>query len=200
MVSLEEVFTGTTKEISGTRTNKGTKENFKMKINIPPGCNDNTKMVQRGKGNIDEDLPPGNLVIVITYKEHPVFKVSENHLVIMKKIKFGTSLLGTRFNVKLLDGSDINIEVNGPIFDGDMRAIQNYGLPDMNNRGRGDLVVKFEVERELHFNKEQIKLITEIFPMDKFPVKDCENVEAIDPEMFEQNNNNQDSNVQCVHQ
>ena len=201
MVTLEEVYTGTTKEIKGTRKNKDKTENFSMKIDIPVGCGDNIKMVQRGKGNIDDDLEPGNLVIVITYEDHPVFKVSENHLVIIKKIKFGTSLLGTKFNVKLLDGSDINIDVNGPIFDGDIRAIQNYGLPVMNNRGRGDLVVKFEVDRLLSFNKEQIKLITETFPMDKFPVKDCEDIEAVNPETFEStNDNDQEGNVQCVHQ
>jgi len=205
MVTLEEVFTGTTKEINIIKKNKGKNENVNFKIKIPPGCNDNTKMVQRGKGNIEEDLEPGNLVIVITYKEHEEFKVSDSHLVIIKKIKFGTSLLGTRFSVKLLDGRYINIDVSGPIFDGDMRAIQKYGLPGMNNHRNGDLVVKFEVEKELSFNKEQIKLITEFFPMDKFPVKDCDNVEAIDPELFDQqsNNPNQDNNpenVQCVHQ
>jgi len=200
MVTLEEVFTGTTKEINIVRDNKGKKDTFKFKINIPIGCGDNTKMIQKGKGNIEGDLEPGNLVIVITHKEHPIFKVSENHLVIIKTIKFGTSLLGTRFSVKLLDGKNINIEVSGPIFDGDMRAIQNYGLPGMNKHRRGDLVVKFEVEKKLSFNKEQIKLITEFFPMDKFQVKDCDNIQAIDPELFEQNSDSQDGNVQCVHQ
>ena len=64
-------------------------------------------------------------------------------LVIKKKIKFGTSILGTKFHVKLLDGKDINLDFDGPIFDGDLRAVQNYGLPDMNG-GKGDLVVKFD--------------------------------------------------------
>jgi len=200
IVTLEEVFTGVSKEIEVERNIKGKKEMIKLKIDIPIGCSNNVKMVQRGKGNEDDDLEPGNLVIVITYKDHDTFNVSDNHLVIIKKIKYGTSLLGTRFHVRLLDGSDINIEVNGPIFDGDMRAIQHYGLPGMNGKSKGDLVIKFEVDKDLSFSKDQIKLITEFFPMDKFKVKDCENVQAVDPDLFERGNTNEGENVQCVHQ
>jgi len=202
MVTLEEVYTGVTKEINVTRKNKDKSEKIQLKINIPSGCGDNVKMVQKGKGNIEGELGAGDLIIVITHEEHPFFKVSENHIVILKKIKFGTSLLGTRFNVQLLDGSNINIDVDGPIYDGDIRAIQNKGLPVMNRNGKdsGDLVIKFEVEKELSFTKDQIKLITEFFPIDKFPIKDSENIKAIDPELFEQPVNNDDGNVQCVHQ
>lgn len=200
MVTLEEVFTGVSKEIQIERNIKGKNENMKIKIDVPKGCSNNVKIVQRGKGNEDDDLEPGNLVIVITYQDHETFNVSDNHLVIIKKIKFGTSLLGTRFHVKLLDGNDINIEVNGPIFDGDIRAIQNYGLPGMNNNKKGDLVIKFEVDKDLSFTKDQIKLITEFFPMDKFKVKDCEQIQAIDPELFERSPTNEGENVQCVHQ
>ena len=119
---------------------------------------------------------------------------------IKKKIKFGTSLLGTKFHVKLLDGKDINLDFDGPIYDGDLRAVQNYGLPDMNG-GRGDLVVKFEIEKELNFTKDQIKLITQFFPMDKFSVEDCEDVKAIDPESFQNEfNEDQPQGVQCAQQ
>jgi DnaJ-class molecular chaperone len=204
MVTLEEVVKGTSKEINAERNNKGKKENIKMKINVPPGCGNNVKMVKRGEGHIQDDLEPGNLVIVITYEDHPTFDVSDNHLVIRKKIKFGTSLLGTKFHVKLLDGRDVNLDFDGPIFDGDLRAIQNLGLPNMNG-SQGDLVVKFEVEKELTFNKEQIKLITQFFPMDKFNVQDCEDIKAVDPETFQNDSEGSQGpqsaqGVQCAQQ
>ena len=104
MVTLEEVVTGASKEINTERSNKGKKESIKMKINIPPGCGNNIKMVKHGEGHVQDDLEPGKLIIVVTYEDHPTFDVSDNHLVIRKKIKFGTSLLGTKFHVKLLDG------------------------------------------------------------------------------------------------
>ena len=70
----------------------------------------------------------------------------------------------------------------------------------MNNNKKGDLVIKFEVDKDLSFTKDQIKLITEFFPMDKFKVKDCEQIQAIDPELFERSPTNEGENVQCVHQ
>ena len=204
MVTLEEVVSGTSKEINTERSNKGKKESIKMKINIPPGCGNNIKMVKRGEGHIQDNLEPGNLVIVVTYEDHPTFDVSDSHLVIRKKIKFGTSLLGTKFHVKLLDGRDVNLDFDGPIFDGDLRAVQNIGLPSMNGQ-KGDLVVKFEVEKELNFNKDQIKLITQFFPMDKFNVEDCEDIKAEDPETFQHDNSDDDGSqghpgVQCAQQ
>jgi len=203
MISLEDVMTGASKEINTERNNKGKKENIKMKINIPPGCSDNVKMVKKGEGNIEGDLEQGNLVIVITYEDHPTFDVSESHLVIRKKIKFGTSLLGTKFHVKLLDGRNVNLDFDGPIFDGDLRAVQNLGLPSMNGH-QGDLVVKFEVEKELNFDKDQIKLITQFFPMDKFNVEDCEDIKAADPESFQSQHSSEGAHeqpgVQCAQQ
>lgn len=202
MITLEDVLSGTSKEIKVNKNNKGKTEEIKMKINIPPGCDNNVKMVKKGEGNIEDGLEPGNLILVITYEDHPVFDVSENHLVIRKKIQFGTSLLGTRFHVKLLDGRNVNLDFDGPIFDNDLRAVQNLGLPSMNGGSRGDLVVKFEVEKELTFTKDQIKLITEFFPMDKFNVEDCDNLKAFDPESFNNNDDdmNQPQGVQCAHQ
>ena len=202
-VTLEEIVTGISKEINTERSNKGKKENIKMKINIPPGCGNNIKMVKRGEGHIQDDMEPGNLVIVVTYEDHPTFDVSDNHLVIRKKIKFGTSLLGTKFHVKLLDGRDVNLDFDGPIFDGDLRAVQNLGLPSMNGP-QGDLVIKFEVEKELNFNKDQIKLITQFFPMDKFNVENCEDIKAQDPESFQNQSSDEGPQghpgVQCAQQ
>ena len=205
-ITLEEVLTGIKKMVSYKRNNNGTEEDKDIEIEIPKGCTGNVKMVRRGFGNTKEDFEDGDLEIIINIKEHDVFSVSENHLVILKTIKFGTSLLGTKFNVKLLDGTSLNINVDGPIFDNDLRVIPNLGLPHMKSTKMGDLVVKFSVEKELSFNKEQIKLITQFFPMDKFKIEDCEEMTAVDPDSIDNNNYDSDSDndnpggVQCQQQ
>ena len=173
----------------------------KIKVKIPPKTGNNTKMIQKGKGNIKKGMAVGDLIFVITYNEHHVFNVSDNHLIIIKKIKFGTSLLGTKFHVKLLNGKDINLEFNGPIFDGDIRGVQNHGI-SINNIGTGDLIVKFEVEKDLILAKEQIKIIMNNFPIDKFHIEECENVNCINPELFEKEEvpHMHNDNVQCAQQ
>ena len=132
--------------------------------------------------------------------------MSENHLVLVKEIKYGTSLLGTRFSTMLLDGYEININVDGPIFNDDLRVIKNFGLPKMNSSRRGDLVIKFKVDRDLEFTKEQIKVIMAHFPIDKFNVGDCDTVTAENPDEINDSDdsddelNNEGSNVQCQQQ
>ena len=84
------------------------KKKVTFDLDIPKGCNNNVKMVKKGFGNIEEGKEQGNLEIIINYIEHETFNISDNHLVILKKIKYGTSLLGTKFYVKLLDGNEIN--------------------------------------------------------------------------------------------
>jgi DnaJ-class molecular chaperone len=179
-IDLEDVLTGKKEEISYKINNCGVNEDKILPFEIPKGISGNVKMVRKGFGNIiDEDSEPGDLVIIINIKEHPIFEVTDNHLVIDKNIKFGTSLLGTKFSVKLLDGKSINIDVDGPINDNDIRVIKNYGLPIMNSNKKGDLVIKFKVDKQINFTKEQIKLITQIFPIDKFNIDDFPTIKAI---------------------
>tara|TARA_B100000886_G_C20414076_1_gene488463 strand:+ start:1034 stop:2065 length:1032 start_codon:yes stop_codon:yes gene_type:complete len=202
-INLEDILVGKKETIKYEIDNCGVKENKSLDIDIPKGISGNIKMVRKGFGNIiDDDSEPGDLAIIIHVKDHPIFDVSENHLVINKNIKFGTSLLGTKFSVKLLDGRNINIDIDGPIFDGDLRVISDYGLPVMNSNKTGDLVIKFKVEKEISFTKEQIKLITKIFPMDKFDVGDYETIKAIDPNEIDEDedSDNEGGNVQCQQQ
>lgn len=198
-ITLNEVYTGVDKEISVTKDVNGKKENIKLKISIPKGCDNNVKMVKRGIGNVRDGQQPGNLVIVITYKEHPVFKVSDKHLVIEKDIKLGSSLIGTKFGVKLINDKEINVVVNGFINDGDLRVIEGMGLPAMRGNGFGDLVIKFNVKKMI-FTGEQVDYIRKNFEMDYFNFKENgDDIVAISPDEVNDDNQNQ-GNAQCVHQ
>ena len=177
IISLEDVYNGTTKSVEIERYVKGETIKNKIKINIPKGCPDNFKMVKKGLGNEHDDLEPGNLILVVTYDDHPDFQVTNNHLILLKKVKFGTSMVGTKFLVTLPNKKEINFDVDGPIFNDDIRVIHGMGLPDQREIC-GDLVVKFEVERKVSFTKEQIKVIRNVFPLDKFLVGECETIKA----------------------
>ena len=143
-VNLEDIYKGVSKTVEFTRNLDGKEDKKTVKISIPIGCPDNFKLVKRELGNVHDDLEPGNLVIVVTYEEHPEFKVSNNHLIMMKTIQYGTSVLGTKFLVKLPNSKEINFDVDGPIFNDDIKVIHGMGVRDQ--RGEmGDLVVRFEV-------------------------------------------------------
>ena len=197
-ITLEEGYRGLTKNINFTRNRNGKNENVSKTIKIPEGCGSNIKMVEKGMGNIKDDLEDGDLEIVVMVSDHNTFKVSDNNLVILKKIKIGNSLTGVKFKVKLLDGTNINIKVKGPIYNEDIRVMKGYGLKDFRSHRSGDLVIKFEVDKEFVLNKQQIKILKSCLPMESFSTCDGETVEAIDPEIF--NNDSDDEgpqNVQC---
>jgi len=196
-VSLEDIYNGVTKSVEFTRNVNGKEDKKTVKIAVPIGCPDNFKLVKRELGNVHDDLEPGNLVIVVTYEEHPDFKVSNNHLIIMKSIKYGTSMLGTKFLVSLPNKKEVNFDVDGPIFNDDIKVVHGMGLPDQNG-DMGDLVVKFEVEKVLSFTKDQIKIIRSVFPLDKFVVGKCETVKGVTPSNEQEDDQSQEGNVQCA--
>lgn len=202
-VSLEDVYKGINKNVQISKTINNERVKMTLSLNVPRGCKNGAKMIKKGEGNIKDNLDNGDLIIVINYKEHPIFKVSDTNLVIHKKIKIGTSLLGAQFCIKLLDDSRININIDGPIFDGELRGIQGKGLPISNsNNMYGDLFVKFEVDKRLNLNKEQLELIKQHLPNDNFKTEDCPTLSATDPKLFRRNNYNRHTqeNIQCSQQ
>lgn len=194
-ITLEEVMKGCSKEVIVERNINGKTDRKKLKISIPKGCNNNMKIVKRGEGNQKEGFESGNLVFVIVYLDHKLYKVKEKHLILEKTIKFGTSLLGTKFNLKLLDGKSINVKIDGPICDGEIKMLNGYGLYNMNG-SNGDLIIKLKVRMLDRLSDSQMKVVKDNFEIDKFDINDKnETVVATAYEESEDNNN-----VQCVQQ
>ena len=198
-ITLEEGYKGISKNISYNRDNNGKQEKITKTIEIPEGCGSNIKMVEKGLGNIKEDLEDGDLEIIVKVDDHKLFKVTNNNLVILKKIKIGSSLTGFKFKVKLLDGSNINIKIKGPIYNNDIRVIKGYGLKDLRTQRKGDLIIKLEVDKEFILNKQQIKILKSCLPTDSFPSCDGEIIEAFDPEFLNDDDSEDEGpqNVQC---
>lgn len=194
-ITLEEVMKGCSKEVIVERNINGKTDKKKLKISIPKGCNNNMKIVKRGEGNQKEGFESGNLVFVIVYLDHKLYKVKEKHLILEKTIKFGTSLLGTKFNLKLLDGKSINVKIDGPICDGQIKMLNGYGLYNMNG-SNGNLIIKLKVRMLDRLSDSQMKVVKENFEMDKFDINDKN--ETVVATAYEENEDN--NNVQCVQQ
>lgn len=195
-ITLEEVMKGCSKEVIVERNINGKTDKKKLKISIPKGCNNNMKIIKKGEGNQKEGFESGNLIFVIVYLDHKLYKVEDKHLILEKSIKFGTSLLGTKFNLKLLDGKSINVKIDGPIGNNDIKVLRGYGLYNMNNGSNGDLIIKIKVNMLENLSDEQKRVIEENFEIDKFSINDKYET-VIASSYIEKEDNN---NVQCVQQ
>ena len=199
-IELSEIYTGTEKEIKVKRSIDGNESEINMKIQVPPGCENGIKMVKKGAGNKLKDQIQGDIVIIINHAKHENFVMSENNIVMEKKISFGSSILGTKFSVKHLSGEVINISVDGPIYNDDIRVIRGRGAPNMRAGPFGDFVVKFIVNKKYTLTESQKNKIAQVFPVDKFLIdKKGTDVTALDPKEFT-NDSDDSGNVQCAQQ
>ena len=155
LISLNDIFKGITKDIKIKRNIEGNIEESKMKINIPSGCENGIKMVKKGSGNKLKDHEPGDLIIVIMHEDHPLYKLSDNHIVMDKNISFGSSLIVFKFTTKHISGEMMTINVDGPIEEGDLRVIKGKGVPHMRTNIVGDFVIRFFVNKQFTLTKEK---------------------------------------------
>jgi len=196
LLKLKEVYTGIQKKVSFNKQVGDKKEQTSITIDLPAGCQNNLKIIKKDEGHEIEGHDNGDIIIIITHEKNSIFKIIENNLIMEKNIKFGTSLLGTKFMVKHINGDKINVQIDGPIQDGDIRIIPNLGVPHMENNQMGDLVIKFNVNNKFKITEDVEEVIRTIFPVDKFKLCDGENLKAIDPTLFKEEQTN-DGGIEC---
>ena len=166
-ITLEQGYKGGKRKIEYTRVNDTKKERVSLVIEIPKGTGQSIKIVKNNLGNKKKGAQDGDLEVVINVMPHKIFQVKQNHLFIEKQIELGTSLLGTSFGIVLLDGKSINIYIEGPIFDGDTKIVENVGLIDVHEK-RGSLIIQFHVNKDIKLNQKQKEVIEKSFKIERF--------------------------------
>lgn len=64
---------------------------------------DGQRITFNGEGDQEPGLEPGDVIIVLDLKEHPVFKRQEDNLIMKLKIKLVEALCGFNKTVRTLD-------------------------------------------------------------------------------------------------
>ena len=205
-ITLEQGYKGGKRKIEYTIDNNNKKEKISIIIEIPSGTGETIQIIHKKYGNKMKNHEDGDLEIIIRVQEHDLFKVKENHLIIEKNIELGTSLLGCTFGITLLDGKNINIKVDGPIFDDDHKVIKNLGLNNQHNK-KGLLIIIFKINKDIQLNKKQREVIEKYFSLNHFkkiegPMISTENIEDVfdNPSNHSRNmdNTGENQNVQCA--
>ena len=103
-VTLEDVFTGSEKQISV--------EGKKLKIKINPGTKDGQKLRLKGLGRSKTaDGTKGDLFLNIHILQHPFYEIKENDLYYNLDVDLYTAVLGGKENIRTLDGKTISINI-----------------------------------------------------------------------------------------
>ncbi len=133
-----------------------------LKIDIPAGVDTGTRIRLSGKGEAGQrGAPPGDLYIFLHVESHPVFEREGTTLATRVPVTFTTAALGGHVEIPDPDGSTNRLEIPAGIQSGKQLRIRGAGMPVLQGRGRGDLVVEIMVETPTGLSRRQKELLEE---------------------------------------
>ena len=127
----------------------------KIKIKIPAGVEDGTRLRSTGQGEGGaRGGPPGDLYVVLHVEPHEIFQREGTDLFCSVPISFAKAALGGEVKVPTLEGSAV-LRVPAGTPSGKVFRLRGKGLPEVHGRGVGDLHAKLYVEVPTKLNSVQ---------------------------------------------
>ncbi|RJX66261.1 molecular chaperone DnaJ [Tsuneonella suprasediminis] len=129
-------------------------------VEIPPGVDTGTRIRLSGKGEAGpRGAPPGDLYIFVHVRQHSVYSREGTTLITRIPISFTTAALGDTLEIPDLGGESRSVKIPAGIQSGKQLRVRGGGMPVLQGRGRGDLVVEIAVETPTRLSKEQKELL-----------------------------------------
>ncbi len=131
-----------------------------LEVKIPAGVDEGTRIRISGEGEAGgRGAPAGDLYIFLHVKRHAIFERDGTTLAARCPISFTTAALGGEIEVPGLDGEMIDIKIPAGIQSGKQLRHRGSGMPVLNGRGRGDLVIEIAVETPTKLSARQKELL-----------------------------------------
>lgn len=132
----------------------------KLAVEIPPGVDTGTRIRLSGKGEAGQrGAPPGDLYIFVHVKPHPLFEREGTTLATGVPVSFTTAALGGSVDIPDLDGSTNSVDIPAGIQSGKQLRVRGAGMPVLQGRGRGDMVVEIMVETPTKLSRKQKEIL-----------------------------------------
>ena len=133
-----------------------------LTVNVPPGVDEGTRVRLTGEGEAGaRGAPPGDLYIFLHVKRHALFEREGTTLFARAPISFTTAALGGTLAIPGLDGARHEVRIPAGIQSGKQLRQRGAGMPVLQGRGFGDLVVQIEVETPTKLTTRQRALLEE---------------------------------------
>jgi DnaJ family protein A protein 2 len=118
----------------------------KITVPIPKNCSEQHKFVVRNKQDERLEGESGDVVLVIAFEEHPVFKRRNHDLFVEIKLTFVESMTGFTKQIELLDKTNMTISYPFLIRWQDILYIPQKGLYNSQQQKYGDLNILFKID------------------------------------------------------
>lgn len=144
----------------------------KLKVNIPAGVDDGTRVRLANEGQPGPNGgPPGDLYVFLKVKEHPFFERQDQDLHCTIPINVGQAALGCEIEVPTLQQPH-KLKIPEGTQSGAQFRLRHKGVPMVNGGGRGDLIIHIEVRVPTRLTRDQRKLMEQLrdtLPEDNSP-------------------------------
>lgn len=132
-----------------------------IEIDIPQGINHGQTIQISGRGEPGlRGGGPGDLLVTIKIKPHPIYKREDYNVFIEIPITFVQATLGATIRVPTLDGV-VEYDIPDGTQTGTVFKLRNKGVPYIRGKNRGDQYVKVEVEVPKNLTSKQKELLKE---------------------------------------
>jgi len=135
---------------------------IKLNVKVPPGVEDGTRIRYAGEGDTGRGGgPKGDLYVVLSVRPHDFFERHGYDLHCVIPISFPQAALGAEFEMPGIDGP-VNLKIPEGTQSGRELRIRGRGVPYLNEKGHGDLIVKVIVQIPRKLNRGQRDLVTKL--------------------------------------
>jgi molecular chaperone DnaJ len=133
-----------------------------IKVRIPAGVEGGTHIQLAGEGEVGPGGgPAGDLFLEIVQRPHPIFERQGNDLHCTVTIPMAAAALGATLQVQSLDGPR-DVDVRPGTQSGQVISLYGLGTAQLNDPGRGDLVIHVTVETPTKLDAEQESLLRQL--------------------------------------
>jgi molecular chaperone DnaJ len=134
----------------------------KLLVKVPAGVEQDTRIRYSGEGEAGRfGGPAGDLYVVLNVKKHKFFDRDGDDLHCVMPISFPQAALGTELAIPTLEGTE-TIKIPEGVQSGREFRLRGKGVPHLNERGKGDLIVEVRVAIPTKMTKEQRELVKQL--------------------------------------
>jgi len=134
----------------------------KLRVNIPAGVRDSSRIKLAGKGEPGRrGGPPGDLYVVTRVSESPIFKRKGDHLEVEVPLTIPEAIRGATIEVPTLHGTK-KLRVPAGTKHGTVQRLRGEGPPLLNAKGRGDIHYRFVIDVPATLSEEQKEAVDEL--------------------------------------
>lgn len=150
-----------------------------IQLNIPAGVDNGMQIKMQGKGNAAPNGGVnGDLLVAFEVAEHAIFERDGNNLYLNHYISFPQAALGDTVEIPTLTGK-VKVKIAPGTQSGQILRLQGKGLPELNTKNVGDLIVNVNVWTPKTLSKEEKELVKKLCDKENFVPKPGKNERSV---------------------